>query len=278
MLHARSWVLKEQYRPEFTYRPEIDGLRSIAVLSVFLFHLDNQLLMGGFVGVDVFFVISGFLITSLLLNDIDHRRFSIVRFYQRRIARIAPMSSVVLATSIFFGYLLYSLQDFASLGANSLAAAISLINLKLLFQGGYFHSSPDAQPIIHYWSLAIEEQYYILLPTYLLIITKLTKYPSGITYILCCISLALCAIITPINSTCAFYLLPTRAWELFVGSGLAMARRDGYVLAPRSTSMAGWGGERITSNLFRVHQRSQRLSRLARSVSRLWNSPGTRID
>jgi hypothetical protein len=113
----------------WSYWPEIDGLRSIAVLSVIMFHFDRQLLSGGFVGVDIFFVISGFLITSILLNDIDQRQFSITRFYQRRIARIAPAFFVVLGTTLGVTGLIYSAQDFASAGANSLAAALSVINI-----------------------------------------------------------------------------------------------------------------------------------------------------
>ena len=127
------------------YRPEIDGLRSIAVLSVFIFHFGGSVLRGAFVGVDIFFVISGFLITSILLNDMDHGHPSITRFYQRRIARIAPAFFTVLTATIGLGAFVYSKQDFASLGANSSAAALSAINIKLLFQGSYFKLSQDAQ-------------------------------------------------------------------------------------------------------------------------------------
>src|SRR3984893_3422043 len=148
----------------WNYLPEIDGLRSIAILSVFVFHLERRILSGGFIGVDIFFVISGFLITSILLNDIDQKHFSIVRFYQRRVARIAPAFFVVLASTLAASALIQSAQDFASLGANSSAAALSAINIKLLFQGSYFQISSDAQPMLHYWSLSVEEQYYLLFP------------------------------------------------------------------------------------------------------------------
>jgi peptidoglycan/LPS O-acetylase OafA/YrhL len=105
--------------------------------SVFTFHLDAGLLGGGFIGVDIFFVISGYLITTLLVNDIESAEFSILRFYQRRIARITPASFLVIAIAIIAGFFLYSAQDFASLGANGLAATLSFINIKLLFQGSY---------------------------------------------------------------------------------------------------------------------------------------------
>jgi peptidoglycan/LPS O-acetylase OafA/YrhL len=214
----------------------------MAVLSVFVFHFDRHLLTGGFVGVDIFFVISGFLITSILLNDIDQGHLSITRFYQRRIARIAPAFFVVLVTTLGFGALIYSAQDFASLGANSVAAALSIINIKLLFQGSYFKISPDAQPLIHYWSLAVEEQYYLIFPIYLYTVSRFTKRPLSITMTVCGVSFAACVVITPLNPIYAFYLLPTRAWELFAGSSLALFRRDGYVLASGPAWMAAWGG------------------------------------
>jgi len=144
-------ILKPSWH--WRYYPEIDGLRTFAVLSVFFFHLYRNTIGGGFVGVDVFFVISGFLISSVLLQDIEKRQFSILRFYQHRIARIAPALFLILVLTLAAAALLYSAQDFASTAAGAASAAISAINIKLLFQGDYFHISPDAQPLLHYWSL-----------------------------------------------------------------------------------------------------------------------------
>jgi peptidoglycan/LPS O-acetylase OafA/YrhL len=225
-----------------SYWPEIDGLRSIAVLSVLAFHFDRRILSGGFVGVDVFFVISGFLITSILLLDFDSGHFSIARFYQRRIARIAPAFFVVLLTSLGVSALIYSKQDFASLGVNSAAAALSAINLKLLFQGSYFQLSPDAQPILHYWSLSVEEQFYLVFPIYLFLVLRFTKRPLTITIIGCLLSFAACVILTWLKPINAFYLLPTRAWELLAGSGLALFQRDNNAAALRPASIATWTG------------------------------------
>ena len=123
---------------KITYRPEIDFLRAIAISSVFLFHLDKSILPGGFVGVDIFFVISGYLITSIIINDIEKEKFSFLVFYQRRIARIFPVFAVVLVATLGGASFIYSSLDFASAGAVGIAAMLSMANIKLLFQGDYF--------------------------------------------------------------------------------------------------------------------------------------------
>ena len=226
----------------WNYLPEIDGLRSIAILSVFVFHLERRILSGGFIGVDIFFVISGFLITSILLNDIDQKHFSIVRFYQRRVARIAPAFFVVLASTLAASALIQSAQDFASLGANSSAAALSAINIKLLFQGGYFRLSSDAQPILHYWSLSVEEQYYLLFPFYLYFILTRSTRPLTATLAISALSFGTCVGLSLMKPIFAFYLLPTRAWELLAGSSLAMFRRAGGTIACKPASIFVWVG------------------------------------
>lgn len=138
----RSSAFQGRRRP---YLSEIDGLRAIAVVAVLAFHLDARLLGGGFVGVDIFFVISGYLIATLLINEIEDGNFSILRFYQRRIARIAPTSLFVVAITMIAGLFLYSPLDFAVLGANAVAAALSFINLKLAFQDSYFTIPPGVR-------------------------------------------------------------------------------------------------------------------------------------
>jgi peptidoglycan/LPS O-acetylase OafA/YrhL len=154
------------------YRPAIDGLRAVAVLAVFLFHLDRQLLPGGFVGVDIFFVISGYLITSIIVTDCNRNRFSFGRFYQRRIARLLAPFYVVGVVTLIGAMFIYSNQDFSLAGANLAAAAESIVNLKLIFQGNYFVLTPDAQPFLHCWSLSVEEQFYLL---FLLVFWCFTK-------------------------------------------------------------------------------------------------------
>jgi peptidoglycan/LPS O-acetylase OafA/YrhL len=228
-------------KSSWEYRPAIDGLRSIAVISVLFFHFDRRLLGGGFVGVDVFFVISGYLLTSILLKEIQDQDFSITRFYQRRIARIFPAFFIVIVFTLGFCSIIYSAQDFASLGANAVAAAVSAINIKLLFQGSYFQLSDDAQPILHYWSLAVEEQFYIVFPIYLYLITRF-KRTFLINFLVCAASFVACVVVTHYSPIYAFYLLPTRAWELLAGSSLAIFERQRSHVGDQVAMAASWGG------------------------------------
>ena len=209
------------------YRPAIDGLRAVAVIAVFLFHLNRQWLPGGFVGVDVFFVISGYLITSIIRKDCEAESFSFAKFYQRRIARLVPASFLVLFATLAAATFVYLAQDLASCGANLAAAALSIINIKYLFQGSYFALSPDAQPVLHYWSLAVEEQFYLFFPAlFLLLFRKAGAYRQRILIGLCIGSFVLCFAVTRVKPEWAFYLLPTRAWELLAGGILASSESD----------------------------------------------------
>ncbi len=240
----------------WAYWPEIDGLRTIAVLSVLLFHLRRGVLPGGFVGVDIFFVISGFLISSILLDDIAKGEFSVGRFYQRRISRIFPALILVLLATLAAASLIYSAQDMASLGINSAAAAASLINMKLVSQGSYFILSPDAQPLLHYWSLAVEEQFYIVFPLYLYVVTRFTRWPLAITCVAAVASFALCVWLTPINQPLAFYSLPTRAWELLTGSGIALFRAGGGRVSRPLAHGSVWGGVALIAGSILLLQES----------------------
>jgi peptidoglycan/LPS O-acetylase OafA/YrhL len=204
------------------YRPAIDGLRAIAVLGVFIFHLNRPWLPGGFVGVDVFFVISGFLITTILLRDYEAKTFSLWRFYQRRIARLFPAFFAVALATIVAAMFLYSAQDFASSGTGLYTATLSVANIKYMAQGNYFAISPDAQPFLHCWSLSVEEQFYLLFPTLLLVLyLKANRHKFRVLVVLCGASLTTCIALTYRKPEWAFYLLPTRAWELMAGSILA---------------------------------------------------------
>jgi peptidoglycan/LPS O-acetylase OafA/YrhL len=202
--------------PAAAYRPSIDGLRAVAVLSVVLFHLNHRWLPGGFYGVDIFFVISGYLIASVLRRDCQQQRFSFRRFYQRRIARLLPafvaMAIITLAAAAF----IYSPQDLASTGATLSAAAASVANLKFLLQGNYFTLSPDSQPFLHCWSLSVEEQFYLLFPALFLLLYRRARMRFLVGFFVA--SLACWMAMRP---QWAFYLLPARAWELLAGSLLA---------------------------------------------------------
>ena len=226
------------------YRPAIDGQRALAVISVFIFHLNHNWLPGGFVGVDVFFVISGYLITSIIIKDCQKGSFSLKTFYQRRIARIFPAFFTVALTTLGMAAFIYSPQDLASAGATFVAAALSVANVKFLSQGNYFELSPDAQPFQHYWSLSVEEQFYIFFPlVFLLAFNRARRYLVPIFGGLCAVSFLACVIITQWKPAWAFYLLPTRAWELLAGCTLAIlvnrANSNSEIRCPAWVSAAG---------------------------------------
>jgi len=209
------------------YRPAIDGLRAVAVLAVFLFHLNSRWLQGGFVGVDIFFVISGYLITSIILRDCKRNRFSFARFYQRRIARLLAAFVTVALVTLVGAFLIYSEQDLASTGATLSASAACIANLKFMLQGNYFVTSPDAQPFLHCWSLSVEEQFYLLFPAaFLVLYWKVNRYKTGVLCALYAVSLLACVVLTHTRPSWAFYLLPTRAWELLVGCILATLDKE----------------------------------------------------
>ncbi|PZP56687.1 MAG: hypothetical protein DI586_02860 [Micavibrio aeruginosavorus] len=205
------------------YRPDIDGLRAIAVLSVVLFHLGGTPLTGGFVGVDIFFVISGYLITTIILKGLQQDNFSLGHFYERRILRIFPaLFTVLLATSIASAILLFP-SDFKYFGETLSAAGAFGSNFIFWKESGYFEAGSLTVPLLHTWSLAVEEQFYIFFP---LVIIALYKFrpgfvkPAIVLALIASFALALAAVYT--NSMAAlFYLLPTRAWELLVGAVLA---------------------------------------------------------
>jgi peptidoglycan/LPS O-acetylase OafA/YrhL len=215
-------VLAARASAAVEYRPAIDGLRAVAVLAVFLFHLNHHWLPGGFIGVDVFFVISGYLITSIIFRDFERNFFSFGRFYQRRIARLLPSFFTVALVTIVAASFIYTSHDLASAGATLSAAAASIANFKYMFQGNYFVLSPDAQPFLHCWSLSVEEQFYLLFPAMFLFVDwKAKKHRTAILFALCVASLLFGVVLTHLRPQWAFYLLPARAWELLAGSILA---------------------------------------------------------
>jgi len=213
------------------YRPDIDGLRAIAVLAVFVFHLNHSWLPGGFFGVDIFFVISGYLITSIILRDCEAGRFRFGRFYQRRIARLLPAFVAVAVATLVGAALVYSPQDLASTAATLSAAAASVANLKFLLQGNYFVLSPDSQPFLHCWSLSVEEQFYVLFPAAFLLLYRRPRALIG----LCAFSFGCYLALNRVRPEWAFYLLPARAWELLAGSVLA---RGACFSLPRRAKLA----------------------------------------
>lgn len=207
------------------YRQDIDGMRAIAVLGVMLFHLGQGFLPGGFVGVDIFFVLSGFLITKNIYTQLQAKEFSFGEFYHRRIARIFPPMVLLLVSVQLASYFVFPWEDIASIGAASTASAAALANLKFMLQGDYFQIVPDTQPLLHIWSLSMEEQFYFLLPFVLWILcmlgcSSLTIYRLFI--VLFGSSLLFGIVLTFTNRTYAFYFMPGRAWEFLAGSIVAI--------------------------------------------------------
>lgn len=209
----------------FRYRRELDGLRAVAVLAVLLFHAGLGL-PGGFVGVDVFFVLSGYLITSLIIRDLELGVFTFPQFWERRARRILPASAVVVAASIAAGAVLLMPSDYAILGKSAVATALCAANVFFWRCINYFTTAADEMPLLHMWSLAVEEQFYFIVPVLLRMCSRSTYFtrPTLLLCIgtLCLGSLGLAVWLVPRAPAAAFYLLPSRAWELGVGAFVAV--------------------------------------------------------
>lgn len=202
------------------YRKEIDGLRSIAVVPVVLFHAGISLLSGGFVGVDIFFVISGYLITSIIVQEVSQKKFSLLRFYERRARRILPALSIVMLACTPFAFK-SMLPDFLeNYGQSLIATTLFANNVLLWLTSGYFALESEFKPLIHTWSLGVEEQYYFLFPLLVLILWRADKRWLLVTTIttIAIASLWYASVLTYSHPDASFYLLPTRAWELMIGS------------------------------------------------------------
>jgi len=221
------------------YRVEVDGLRALAIIPVVLFHAGISSFRGGFVGVDVFFVISGYLITRLLIQDIAAGRFSIIAFYERRARRILPALFVVTLCCVPFAWLWMLPSQMAKFGDSMTAVAGFASNILFWRQDGYFDEAAEFKPLLHTWSLAVEEQFYILFPPALYVIQKLgRKKAVGTLCVAAVASLLLCEWGWRTAPAATFYLAPTRAWELLGGSlcafypvHLAGRKRDGLAIA-----------------------------------------------
>lgn len=201
------------------YRPEIDGLRAIAVLPVIFFHAGFSIFKGGYVGVDIFFVISGFLITSILVEELDTGRFSILGFYERRARRILPALFLVLLVCIPFAYSLLLPNQLKDFSQSLIAVSLFVSNILFWQESGYFEPAAEEKPLLHTWSLAVEEQYYIVFPIFLLVFWTTGKPKlSSLLLLVATASLLLCEWGWRNSPSANFYLAPTRAWELLAGS------------------------------------------------------------
>lgn len=205
------------------YRRDIDGLRSLAILPVLFYHAGVSGFSGGYVGVDIFFVISGFLITGIIAREIDARQFSIARFYERRARRILPALFLVIACVLLAASWLYLPGDFQGVPKSALATLLFLANVWFFTQTGYFAGGSETMPLLHCWSLAVEEQFYIGFPILLWILARgLPRWRNAAIAAVALISFAWAWWTQAAGDGFAFYLLPPRAWELFVGALLAL--------------------------------------------------------
>lgn len=220
------------------YRPDIDGLRAIAVLSVVAFHAFPSLIQGGFVGVDVFFVISGFLISSIIFGSLEKKSFSFVDFYTRRVNRIFPALLLVLAATWAFGWFSLLTDEYTQLGKHIAGGAAFISNFVLLGEAGYFDNSAETKLLLHLWSLGIEEQFYLVWPLMVWAAWKARLNALILIILVGGISFALNIFSVHSDSVGTFYSPQTRFWELLVGSLLAYANLHKHQYFPtwRETS------------------------------------------
>lgn len=204
------------------YRPEIDGLRALAIMPIIIFHAGIDVFPGGFLGVDVFFVISGYLITTILLKDISNRN-SILSFFMRRAKRILPVLIVVLIVCSFASVLTMLPEEYVSFSKSLIAVGVFCSNIFFWRETNYFDEIAHSKPLIHTWSLGVEEQFYLVFPFVLIFLLKFqNKHRIYILIFLSCISLLLSEWANSNAPVAGFYLTPTRAWELLFGVMVAL--------------------------------------------------------
>ena len=204
------------------YRREIDGLRALAVLPVILFHAGFETFSGGFVGVDVFFVISGYLITSIILYDMEAGTFSLIRFYERRARRILPALYFVIFACIPIAWLWLLPPDMKNFSQSLVAVSVFASNIFFWIESGYFSTAAEYKPLLHTWSLSLEEQYYVLFPLFMLLAWRLgKKWIVGLLIVMAIVSLTAAQWGSLNIPSATFFLLPTRGWELLFGTFIA---------------------------------------------------------
>lgn len=260
---AMSSAPPRRYRRQ-TYRPDIDGLRAIAVLAVVAFHFNVGPVPGGFTGVDIFFVISGYLITGNILDNLRADSFTFSDFYQRRIRRIFPALLVVLlftfatALTVRWDDELFSvLRPFGATYHGVVAGAAFITNFTLLHSANYFTQTGTTQPLLHLWSLAIEEQFYIVWPLFLFGLFRLKLSSLPFVLAIAAVSFGFNVFTVQSSPELAFYSLQSRAWELMLGAALACVGEGGGVLWPRTAhARSAIGMTLIVVGLFALNRNS----------------------
>lgn len=211
------------------YRPEIDGLRSVAVLLVFIFHLFPKTITGGFIGVDVFFVISGFLITSIIIKDIELKKFSFLQFYSRRVKRIFPALFFLLLVTAIMSVLFLGEKDYLDFLKTLRFAAGQVSNILFSRNVDYFASGHDHSPLLHTWSLGVEEQFYLFWPLLLVFLSRFPRNAKIVTLMVLCFgSLILSEYLSRFYPKQSFYFVHSRLWELGAGGLIAYVKNKNY--------------------------------------------------
>lgn len=211
-----------------SYRPDIDGLRAIAVSAVVLHHAFPNAFPGGYVGVDIFFVISGYLISSIILGQLQRGTFSFREFYARRVKRIFPALLLVLCSTLTAGWYLLTAEELRQLGKHALAGTAFLSNFAFWREAGYFDASAASKPLLHLWSLAIEEQFYIFWPLLLFFAFRIKQYLWAVVLGLLLASFAWNIWLVNTDITAAFYNPAARFWEMLIGAMLALLHQSQY--------------------------------------------------
>ena len=205
------------------YKPNIDGLRAIAVIAVVLFHTDIKQFSGGYIGVDIFFVISGYLITCIIKNKINSNEFSLVDFYRKRVIRLFPALFFVYLIILIFGLFVYDPKSFRNLGASIVSSSLFVSNILFYKFTNYFNGSSINHPLIHTWSLSVEEQFYIFFPLFFIITKKLKNSKIKLLILLIfATSLIISILEVKYSLAAAYYLVTSRIWELLFGSIIAL--------------------------------------------------------
>lgn len=226
------------------YRPEIDGLRALAVVPVILFHAGFDLFSGGYVGVDVFFVISGYLITTIIIEDIELKNFSIISFYERRARRILPALFFILLITLLFSVFLLPPHALKDVGQSVFSVSLFLSNFFFYIETDYFANTSELAPLLHTWSLSIEEQFYILFPFILILIKNFSQFIKFVIILVILIFSLIASIWwVKIDSQFSFFMPFTRFWEIMTGSLLAVSRnswnRINFMFVKETLSLAG---------------------------------------
>ncbi|MBK6630247.1 MAG: acyltransferase [Betaproteobacteria bacterium] len=232
-------------RSDIAYRPDIDGLRALAVIAVIGFHAFPELVHGGFTGVDVFFVISGFLISGIILVRLENDNFSFIDFYARRVRRILPALLPILIASLLVGWFALFADEYRQLGRHVAAGAGFVSNFILMQESGYFDNAAETKPLLHLWSLSIEEQFYVAWPLLIALLWLRRSLLPAFILLTLLFSLAVSIAITAIDEVEAYYSPLTRYWELMAGSLLACL----LLFAPRHFKHMDQAGSRLGNAL-----------------------------